>query len=69
MKKTITESCALLALFLLLGFVLMVGQRAAEWSIQKPETRVLVCMADEIGTVEVCRSLDDLVKQNRKPDA
>ena len=69
MKKTITESCALLALFLLLGFVLMVGQRAAEWSIQKPETRVIVCMADELGTVEICRTLDDLVKHPRKPGA
>ena len=46
--------------FVLAGCLVAVGNRVGEWTIPKPETRVLVCLADKTGTVEVCKRLDEL---------
>lgn len=64
MKELIEEAKALL-LFVIAGMLAALGWRAIEWSIPKPETRVLVCMADETGDVEICRTLDELTKEKQ----
>ena len=49
--------------FVLLGVCVMGGMRLVEWVIPRPATKILVCMVDDTGTVEVCKSLDELSKR------
>lgn len=49
--------------FVLLGALVMSGMRLVEWAIPRPATKILVCMVDDTGTVEVCKSLADLQKR------
>ena len=49
------------AQILLVGALIVVGMRAAEWVIPQPEMRVVMCFANEIDQVEVCNSLKELL--------
>ncbi len=46
--------------FLLAGALLIVGMRAAEWLIPKPETRILICFEDDVRLGNTCKRLDEL---------
>ena len=57
MKQTL-----IIALFTFIaGALAMAGIRAAEWLIPEPEQRIVICMADELGDVTICRSLQDML--------
>lgn len=47
---------------LAVGVIVVIGMRAAEWLIPAPEMRVIICMADDVGTVEACASAAELLK-------
>lgn len=49
--------------FFLMGVLVMSGMRLVEWAIPRPSTKILVCMVDDTGTVEVCKSLDELKRR------
>lgn len=49
--------------YLLLGASVMAGMRLVEWAVPRPATKILICMVDDTGTVEVCKSLDELRKR------
>lgn len=48
-----------------LGAFVVVGMRAAEWVIPQPEMRVVVCLASEIGKIDSCHVLKDLLNKQR----
>lgn len=45
---------------LAIGAIAGAGMRLAEWAIPKPESRVVICWANELDQVEICRSLQEL---------
>ena len=65
-KLKVIEELQCAARFAAIGLLLFLGYRAGEWLVPKPaaQVQVLVCMADEAGTVKVCRDLDQLVKKH-----
>lgn len=44
------------------GALIGVGVRAAEWSIPAPEMRVVVCTMSDVGHVETCANVAELLK-------
>lgn len=54
-----------IGLLLLIGMVIATGMRVAEWLIPKPETRVVVCFANEIGQVEICKNLEKMLMRDK----
>lgn len=47
----------------LLGILVIVGVRIAEWTIPAPEMRIVVCFANELDQVEICKPADELLKR------
>ena len=47
-----------------LGVIVMAGVRIAEWLIPAPEMKIVICLASDIGEVEICNSLADLRKKH-----
>lgn len=45
----------------IVGVFLGIGFRGTMWLIPAPETRVLVCMADDLRHVKSCETLADLI--------
>lgn len=39
----------------LIGACIMVGVRAVEWTIDKPETRIIICVPSDSGDLQICR--------------
>jgi hypothetical protein len=58
--KPVVETVRVLLAVLAIGVVAGSGIRAAEWAIPKPETRVIVCMADDLDKI-ACKSLTDML--------
>jgi hypothetical protein len=52
-----------LAYWVMLGALVVVGMRAAEWLIPKPETRLIVCLAEDVDKSRACRTLDELMRK------
>lgn len=46
------------------GAIVIIGVRAAEWIIPAPETRVIVCMAEDMDKVDTCVDLKELVAKS-----
>lgn len=60
------ETLKYIGLFLLAGAVMTVGMRAVEWLIPQPESRIFVCMASDVGEIEVCEQLEQLKKKTHR---
>ena len=45
-----------------IGACVGTGHRAIEWVIPAPERSIVVCLADELGTAKVCKTLDEMLK-------
>jgi hypothetical protein len=48
--------------YFMLGVCVVAGIRAAEWVIPQPELRMVVCLADDLGSVHACRTLNELLE-------
>ncbi len=46
-----------------MGILVMIGIRAAEWFIPAPEQRIVICFANELDQVEICKELNEIIKQ------
>lgn len=46
-----------------IGALVVAGMRAADWVIPKPESRVVMCFANELDQVEICRNLKELMER------
>ena len=45
------------------GALMQLGIRAVEWIVPKPETRIVVCLASDLGEIEVCRSAASMIQK------
>jgi hypothetical protein len=52
-----------LAVWVAVGALVVVGMRAAEWLIPKPETRLIVCFAEDVDNSRTCKTLDELIRK------
>lgn len=46
-----------------LGLLIAAGVRIGEWVIPAPETRLVVCFANELDQVEICKPASELLKK------
>lgn len=63
-NPTVVDRITGVIVMAIIGFIIGAGMRAAEWIIPKPETRVVVCMADDLDVV-ACKSLNSLVNAEK----
>lgn len=47
--------------YFMVGVCVLAGIRAAEWVFPQPTLQMVVCLADDLGTVHACRTLNDLL--------
>lgn len=45
------------------GILLIVGFRTGEWLIPAPESRIVICFANELDQVEICKTASELLKK------
>jgi hypothetical protein len=50
-------------LLILIGGLVVVGMRIAEWIIPQPEMRVIICTANDTMKIDTCKSAADLLKK------
>lgn len=50
-------------IFMEIGICLGLGFRLVQWTIPKPATRIILCYANEVGELPVCRPLEPLAKK------
>lgn len=58
--KAAIKGAALIAV----GALLLTGIRLAEWTIPRPDTRIVVCLASDIGEIDECTQLSELMQQS-----
>ena len=63
---TLKETAKQIAWMLVIGASLMLGIRAVEWLVPEPPSRIIVCMASDLGKRE-CRNLEELMQAKEKP--
>jgi len=51
-------------LAIVLGFLIMVGMRIAEWTIDKPKVQLLVCITEKQEAYGHCKLFDEYIKEN-----
>lgn len=47
-----------------IGALIVAGMRAAEWVIPQPEERVLICFANELDQVQICRTIKEILERS-----
>lgn len=62
MKETIKSVLTIIAA----GSLIVVGFRIAEWVIPAPDTRVVICFANELDQVEICKPASELLKKRNE---
>lgn len=56
----------MVALGFIIGFVMQMGQRAAEWLVKAPPTTVMFCTVDGFAQSAECEMASDLIRQYRE---